>query len=543
MIENPEPSGIAPTIVPKRDLVKSLEFGAAILLSAMMIFFLAVRATHAGALWRDEAAMLQLAQMPTVGEITANFQHEAFPIPFPLLIRGYTTVFGSSDAALRWFGFAVGIGIIAAAWFNSRALGDHGPLIFLVLFGLNATFLIFGTSLRGYGLGCVFLILAIGLTAKALQQPSSRNTVVATVAAVVSVQFMVNAVPLVAAIAGSAVIVFVLQKQYRRAAIVCICGGICALSFVPYLHSYLGADWNIVLKYPTDFSSLSDKLRLALQEYGPASALFWYLAILLVIIAAISRWVLQRKAASVEATLLIFPISVVVLSILAYYAFLKTLSYATRSWYYLPLLCAVAAGAELAGAILARAQWFRIVRLLFAAAAFLSLPLSLWNAAHERLTDIDIIAQKLEQEAGPNDLIVLNPWHFAPSFYRYYHGSTPWITVPTMSEHRVHRYDLMKAKMLEDDPLSDVRTRIQQTLQSDHRVWIVGGARPLDPNMPRLGPAPNPYFGWAGYMSFWSMEIGSFLGAHTDGEVVLAPMPNVNDGENVPLLMAHGWQN
>src|SRR5690349_10297719 len=119
MTEKPEPVAVAPTTVPKRDLVRTLELLAAILLSAMMIFFLLVRVSHAGALWRDEAATLQLAQMPTIGEITANFQHEAFPIPFPLLIRGYTAVFGSSDASLRWLGFAVGIGILAAAWFNS----------------------------------------------------------------------------------------------------------------------------------------------------------------------------------------------------------------------------------------------------------------------------------------------------------------------------------------------------------------------------------------------------------------------------------------
>ena len=545
MIEDAPPEGAAPTITRKRDLLKSFELLAAILLSAMMIFFLGARATHAGALWRDEAATLQLAQMPTIGEIAANFQHEAFPIPFPLLIRGYTAVVGSTDASLRWFGFGVGLAILAAAWFNSRVLGDRGPLIFLILFGLNATFLIFGTSLRGYGLGCVFLILTIGLAAKALRQPTTANAIVATVAAIASVQLMINAVPLIAAIAASSVIVFALQKQYRLAAIVCLCALICALSFVPYLHSYLSADWNIVLKYPTDFSSLWDKLQLALREYGLAPEIFWCVVIPVVIGAGVWRWwMLRREEASAKERLVIFLICVALLSILAYYAFLKTLSYATRSWYYLPLLCAVAAAVDLAGAILARAQWFRIVRLLLAVAALALLPLSLWHGARERLTDIDVVAQKLEQEAGPNDLIVLNPWHFAPSFNRYYHGSTPWITVPTMTEHRVHRYDLMKAKMMEEDPLSDVRARIQQTLQSDHRVWIVGGARPLDPDMPQLGPAPNPYFGWAGYMSYWSMEIGSFLGAHaSSGEVVLEPMPNVNDGENVPLLVAQGWQN
>jgi len=113
-----------------------------------------------------------------------------------------------------------------------------------------------------------------------------------------------------------------------------------------------------------------------------------------------------------------------------------------------------------------------------------------------------------------------------------------------MSEHRIHRYDLMKSKMMELAPLSDVREAIRQTLESNNRVWIVGGARPPDENVPSsLGPAPNPELGWKGYMSFWSIELGSFLNAHViEGKVVLEPMAGVNSNENVPLLVARGWQ-
>jgi hypothetical protein len=535
---------VVPVTTREIEIVKRAEILMAVLLSAVFLFFLAVRATNAGALWRDEAAVVQLAQLPTISEVAANFQHEAFPLPFPLLIRSYAAVFGASDASLRWFGFVVSVALLAAAWFNSRMLGDRGPLLFIILFGLNATFLIWGTSLRGYGLGCVSLLLTIGLTAKAIREPTAANTIAATVAAIGSVQFMINAVPLIAAIAAAAILVFAVQCEFRKSGVVCVCGALCALSFVPYLPSYLGADWNIVLKYPTDLASLTDKLRLAFAEHGMVMAIVWYIGLPLIIIAAVARWwILRRDKSSAETQLLLFLILVSAFSIFAYYTFLKILSYATRPWYYLPLLCGVAGAIDLTSGLLSRSQWFRIARILFAFAALAFLPFELWKVAHQRLTDIDVIAHKLEQDAAPNDLIVVNPWHFAPSFYRYYHGPTRWITVPTMSEHRVHRYDFMKSKMMEDDPLSDVRAAIQETLQANHRVWIVGGARALDPDMPRLGPAPNPYFGWAGYMSYWSMEIGSFLNDHVvSGEVALEPMPNVNDGENVPLLVASRWR-
>ena len=540
----------SPDLVPTRsgaekiDIITRVELLTAILLSAIVLFFLFVRSTHAGALWRDEAATLQLAQMPTLVDVAANFQHEAFPLPFPLLIRTYIALFGASDASLRWFGFVIGAAMVAVAWFNSRVINDRRPILFLTLFGLNATFLVWGTSLRGYGLGCVLLLLTLGLTVKALSRPTITNAVAATLAAIGSVQIMVNAVPLIAVIAISMLLVFISQRRFRPAIIVCICAVLCALSLLPYLKSYLGADWNIVLKYPLNFLSLWEKFRLALEQQSTLAGLFCYAVLSLSIFAAIWRWwTLRREKSSAEAQLLLFLIAVSTLSIFAYYAFLKILSYPTRPWYYLPLLCVVAGGIDLLSGILSRNQWIRIARLLVVIAALLLLPFTLWKSAKERLTDIDLVAHKLEQDASPNDLIVLNPWSFAPSFYRYYHGSTPWITVPTMREHRIHRYDLMKSKTMETDPLSDVRSAIQQTLQSHHRVWIVGGAQPRDPNMPRLGPAPNPYFGWAGYMAFWSMELGSFLNQHAvSGEVALEPMPGVNDEENVPLLVASGWQ-
>ncbi|HET9856551.1 MAG TPA: hypothetical protein VFP99_01845 [Chthoniobacterales bacterium] len=528
----------------KIDILKVVELLVAILLSAVVIVLLIIRATHTGALWRDEAATLHLAQLPTLGDVAANFQHEAFPLPFPLLIRTYVALFGASDASLRWFGFVIGVAMVAVAWLNSRAINDRGPILFLTLFGLNATFLVWGTSVRGYGLGCVLLLLTLGLTVKALSQPTIINAVAATLASIASVQIMVNAVPLVAAIATSALLVFISQRRFRPAIIVCICAALCALSFLPYLKSYLGADWNVVLKYPVDFLSLWEKFRLALEEQGALAGCFWYAISSLFIFAAIWRWwTWRREKSSAEAQRLLFLIAVTALSTVAYYGFLKALSYATRPWYYLPLLCVVAGGIDLLSGILSRTPWIRIARLLVVIAALLLLPFTLWKSARQRLTDIDIVAHKLEQEAGPNDLIVLNPWSFAPSFYRYYRGSTPWITVPTMSEHRIHRYDLMKLKTMETDPLSDVRSAIQQTLQSQHRVWIVGGAQPPDENMPRLGPAPNPYFGWAGYMNFWSMELGSFLNQHAvSGEVALEPMADVNSEENVPLLVASGWR-
>ncbi|MEY2602022.1 MAG: hypothetical protein QOJ36_1341, partial [Verrucomicrobiota bacterium] len=119
----------------------------------MAIFLLAVRANHAGALWRDECASVQLARMPSVSDVLRNFQHEAFPPFFPLIVRIYTILFGSSDTVLRIFGFCVGCFVISAFWINSRLFRTDVPLVGLALMSLNTTFFVWGTTIRGYGLG------------------------------------------------------------------------------------------------------------------------------------------------------------------------------------------------------------------------------------------------------------------------------------------------------------------------------------------------------------------------------------------------------
>jgi hypothetical protein len=527
----------------KIDILSLTELCSAVLLSALVLFLLDVRAMHAGALWRDEAAAVQLAQMPTLHDVAANFQHEAFPLPFPLTLRIYTSLFGDTDFSLRCFGFVVGVAMLAVAWFNSRALGAAGPVVFLALFGLNNLFVIWGSSLRGYGLGSAFVLLTVGLAAKAVRDGTRQNAIAATFAAVASVQFLLNSLPLIAAIAAAAFFVFILERKFREARLVCLCALIPALSFLPYLKSYLGADWTIVLKLPVATSLLWEKFQQALAGEHLTIGLLWQsAAALLLLIGLWYVWTYRSKSSS-EARSLRFMLAFILLSMVAYGVFLRMLSYATRSWYYLPLICAVAGGVDLVSGLLSRMLWMRTMRIGIGLLFVILTPLTL-QQLREPFTNIDAVARKLEAEAAANDLIVVNPWHFGPSFYRYYHGVTPWITSPTMNEHRIHRYDLMKAKMIEPDPLSDVRSAIRETLQSYHRVWIVGGARPAEEGLPTtLGPPPHPQLGWAGYMSFWSIELGTFLNQHVAaGEVVIdRPQDSINV-ENVPLLVASGWQ-
>src|SRR5947208_14936478 len=102
-------------------LIKLAEWVLAIMMSALALLWLFVRAMHAGGIWRDEANSVQVAVLPTLRDIWNNLAFDSFPLLFNLILRGYVDLFGTSDVALRSFGVAVGVLMVAVAWWNTRA--------------------------------------------------------------------------------------------------------------------------------------------------------------------------------------------------------------------------------------------------------------------------------------------------------------------------------------------------------------------------------------------------------------------------------------
>ena len=99
-------------------------------------------------------------------------------------------------------------------------------------------------------------------------------------------------------------------------------------------------------------------------------------------------------------------------------------------------------------------RW-QLWRLAFAVLAFGCLP-SAREMVTYRQTNMDLIAGVLRERADARDLIVVHPWTFGVSFDRQYSGATPWTTLPPLADHRFHRYDLLKAKMILENPAQPV---------------------------------------------------------------------------------------
>jgi hypothetical protein len=246
--------------------------------------------------------------------------------------------------------------------------------------------------------------------------------------------------------------------------------------------------------------------------------------------------------------LLFICVLTMVIAIGAYYVFQAIRGWLTRPWHYLALIALVAVTLDCTIQFLAKATWMRIARLAMVIIIAGTLVVPAWQGVQVRHTNIDLVVQELEKFSSAEDLILVEPWFYGISFNRYYRGAANWMTLPAISDHQIHRYDLVKAKMVSSTPVDDVLHKVVKTLQSGNRVWVVGDVffPETEAAVPSLPPAPNSPWGWfeGPYEQAWTLQVNFFLvthGLHSQFVNIPVDVP-VNEFEDSQLLVVQGWR-
>lgn len=164
-----------------------------------------------------------------------------------------------------------------------------------------------------------------------------------------------------------------------------------------------------------------------------------------------------------------------------------------------------------------------------------------------RQSNVDLVADKLEKVGKAEDLIVLLQWSSGISFQRYYEGHTPWVTVPDLDDHRVHRYDILRQLFERERPIDDVFVKIDQVLAAGGVVYLVGGFRALPLSQLRYPkPAPHPihrYFKGL-YLGVWKDLVRGFLNARARAVKKQTPdiEVKVEPHEMLPVYAFRGYR-
>ena len=413
---------------------------AAGLAPTAVLVFLHVRfVRHVGGMWRDEVQIVNLGNMPTLAEMWDKNEHDSFPLAWHLLIRLWTKLgLGQTDFSLRCLGLLIGLGIVAALWWVVRQFHGSVPLVSLTLFAFSPTVIWFGDSMRGYGLGTLTMLFLFGAFWRMVESPTRGRTGLALFAALVAVQSMYfNAVLLLAMGAGGAAVAL-WRRDWRLLAIIAGIGIAAGISLLPY-YDPLSRQyrWNAVVKMRVGVVHLFGVFSQAITVYG--NFMFWVWMVLPLIVVFACGWHFKRTrslpAAPCRELAVYLPLLMFVGPLCYLYLLVKS-DLPTQIWYYIGIMAFLAVVFDVGVDLLIAGHWIgRCVRMATVAVLAAVLLPTILPQLQIRLTNVDLIAQKLERVAGPDDLIVVVRWWPGVTFNRYYHGPAPWNINPRVVRH------------------------------------------------------------------------------------------------------------
>lgn len=518
----------------------------ALVLSALALCLHGLNFVKAGGFWRDEANSITLSLLPDLGSVWTALQHDSFPILHYLVIRGWALLFGSGDSSLRLLGLLVGILLVAAFWYAADSLGGRAPLISLLLVGLNPVAIRFLDALRPSGLACLASVLAFALVWRALRQPDAKHLAAATVLLVCCVQLLFQAAIIVLAIGIAAIVSAYYQGGMRRALLLAMPFVAAALSLIPYrAHIQRAAEWAPVAMAPPEGRDLLPGLLKAINVPFPWMKWLWLVLVVLAIYGAVRGGLFSACRQGYDRERLgrcLYCGLTLALSTVLFVLFFATVSGITpKAWHYLPLLVMVVIAAE---PMLEQLVSTCSRRIGLLAVATLLTAITLGYSVQQlqmRFTSMDIVAASIAREAGPNDLVVLLPWFYGVSFHRYYHGRAPWVSFPILREKSLHRFDLLKEKMIHPQAVAEDLANIMATLKRGGRVWVVGAFVGLqDTPVTLLPAAPLPHSGWSSspYLTNWNRYLMTALVTHArEGEEVSSAGVKMVAAQEKPSIM------
>jgi len=523
------------------------ELAAALLITALIVALNLRFSTEAGALWRDEVSTVELATRPTYADVLRSLSLDSAPALYPTLLRLWSSPWtGEQDGPLRTFGFGVATAMLGAIWVTGRTLAAGPPLLALAVFAAHAGMLQTAGSVKPYGLGGLFIVLAFGAIGRLTAAPRRRALLYALTVAILAVQTLYHNAPLILAVCVAGFAVAAVARERSAALAVLATGVVAAVSLLPYVGVLLASrSWRPLNQSELGTRALLVRSSEMVTEGSWPLAALWAAAAVLVVYGVVRALRRSLSADPASRTHVLYAVLVIVAATSLHLGFLKLAGRVPQAWQFVPLIAVVALAIDVVLGGTRSLRWARVGTAVLATA--LAFPVSL-DRVGARQTNVDLIAQYVHTAAQPGDLILVNPWYVGITFNRYYRGPVRWMTLPPMEDLTVHRYDLLKLRMTSAEPLAPLYGAIQGALESRHRVWLVGGLLfpPAGYVPPVLPPAPGLPTGWSDgpYTIGWALQTGHFVQTHAERlAVVKIPVDRpVNGLENMGLLVVEGWR-
>ena len=502
-------------------LVRKIESAVCFALVGWALYLIFVLLQNYGPLWRDEINTLHVSLSPTLAEFWHWLGHESFPPIWMGVMRLWIAVgLGETDYGLRWLGALTGLAVVAAVLWLARRIGVRWPLLILALFVISPVMFRHGTSLRAYGFGILGMTLMTGAVLAYIDRPSKRRLAWAWAFSLFAIHTLYynSLVLFTLGIAGG--VVLLLARRFRALLWLAILGITCALSITPYILGPLryAESWSPTVTSPSTFPQILERFKIVLDIGGDGMHWVWFAAITTAFIISLAS--LRNRRDGVKRRRIIFFLIATPLMFVCQFLFLLRLGFVAQHWYFITLLLFTAIMIERAVSQLVRHNRFACLARIAVVLGIVCLTYStnyLWS--HGRRTHIDYVAGIIEKNTTPDDYIIVFPWVVGQSFDRYYHGSTPWVSLPPVTDFRFCRYDQLKATIMNPAAIQPILDKIRQTLESGHNVWYLGVPAFLPPGeaIPDLVAAPTLGWGEDHYDILWQIHTAEALRKYGTG--------------------------
>lgn len=535
-------------------IISRVELGMAALATLLLVILHIVCLMDNPALWRDEIAALNLSQVNSFKKFWELCEFDSSFAFWFVVLRSWTTVFGSSDLSMRILGTGIGLALLGTCWWAARKFHCKYPLVTLSLFSLNSAVIYWGDTIRGYGLGTLLLLVMLCQIWSYTENPSWKRLLLAFLPALMAVHTLYyNCIFLFAICLGSAAVSW-RTRNWRAILQILGMGFVCALTMLVYVDVIrrVGA-WRSVVVSPLSMKFVIDLFNGAAGYAAYVLDFVWAtlvpLTVIIFAVFAVVKWKSGDRPLSQRSLYLLVTY---VVGLAGYFGLLFWHGYQPQPWHFVPILGFVIIPIETAMMdAVRRSEAGRKLRLYFVFAFWLLVFYSTFTLVESRRTSVDIATRQINEKAQPGDLVVVQPMYYGITF-RHYHNSKAgdnWVAVPGMTgdELLVHRYDILRDLLYQKSPANKVLQQIDDTLKAGHTVWYVGTTLKLHKEM-SIGPAPPPLtptskFGSGHHMQYWDKLFYRHFEDHAEKVTDLhVGSFNLYGFENAFLVSASGWQ-
>ncbi len=490
---------------------------------------------------------IHLANQPSYSELLKHLHLDSAPALYPSVLRLWSSIhFEQQDIGLRLLGFILTLVTLGIIWTNVQSLTSCPPILTLTLLGCHGIVLDTLGSIKPYGLGLVFILLAINAFWKVITSERLSTFFYATAISILAVQTLYQNAVFVFILAVAAISVKCFTRNWKGAIRIALVGFLTVLSLLPYIGILKESqEWRHLNTIDLNTEVLLTSISTLFSHRNSRLLIIWVVIIVGGLFAAIRIFFMapRTRYLSPQKALMLYVLLAMSGGIVGYILFLKMAGRMVQPWHAALLLALVAYCLEVIYAQTLILRWCRL------GIAFLTviilIPNSLSYVSYRR-TNIDLIAHYLEKVANKDDFIIVNPWFCGITFKQYYRGDTGWTTVPPIKDLSIHRYDLFKEQMMLSEPLNPILSAIEKTLKRGNSVWFVDNLNFLSQNndlsklplIPKSKMVPED----VAYSMIWTVQVSHYIRNHsTHTEKVLLPLNQEINFEKLEISMLRGW--